>query len=514
LKRTLRMEQITKRFPGVTACNHIDISFQTGEIHALLGENGAGKTTLMNILYGLHHADEGRILMDDEVLTIDSPQQAIECGIGMVHQHFMLVPKFSVLENIVLGTPLDREPFLNLELARKKIALIAQETGLHISLDEKVANLCVGDQQRVEIVKALYKGAQILIMDEPTSVLTPQETDELFRVLKRWTREGNTVVFITHKMREVIEICDRISVLRDGKMMGTLLTSEVNPDYVAEMMVGRCISLSMDRSEQAPGQCVLSLQHVSVENQQGCRALDDVSFDVKEGEIVGIAGVDGNGQFELIEAILGSCPIVQGEVFLGYEKISGLKTQLILKAGVSCIPFSRQKEGLAMEFSIQDNFILKEQWHMPYAKKGLLQKKAIKEKVAQVIHKYNIKAIGPETKVVNMSGGNQQKVVVAREMDRNHRLLLACHPTHGLDIGAIEFIHKSILEERSNQKAVLLISTELDELFSLCDRILVFYQGKVMGEVDKEHWEVRDIGLMMLGNRKEELERRGHDTNR
>ena len=493
------MEDIVKRFPGVTACNHISIGFAKGEIHALLGENGAGKSTLMNMLYGLLKKDEGNIYIQGEKKEINNPQEAIALGIGMVHQHFMLIPKFTVIENIVLGTKLKREPLLDFKAAREKVREILKMTGLDIPLDTKVQDLCIGDQQKVEIIKALYKGARTLIMDEPTAVLTPVEVDELFVVLKKWVAEGNTVIFITHKMREVVEICDRISILRDATYFGTFPVANLDENEVARLMVGREVSLHMERKDQKRGKDILIVDKLSVMNEAGMTAVKDVSFTVGAGEIVGIAGVDGNGQLELIDAIMGQTTRKEGRILMNGEFIERLTPRKILDKGISNIPFQRQVEGLALEFPISDNFILKEEWKEPYKKGWFLDFKYIRSRVEEIIKAYNIKARSSETQVGNMSGGNQQKVVIAREVERDHELLIACHPTHGLDIGAIEFIHHKIMEERNNQKGVLLVSTELEELLSLSDRILVMYKGEIMGEVEGKLENLSEIGSMMLG---------------
>lgn len=495
------MEHIVKRFPGVTACGDVSIGFARGEIHALLGENGAGKSTLMNILYGLIKPDEGRILIDGSPVNISGPQDAIAHGIGMVHQHFMLIPKFTVLENIILGTKLDREPLLSTGAARRRVAEISDKTGLRIEPDTPVSELCVGDQQRVEIVKVLYKGVSVLIMDEPTAVLTPQETDELFGVLRNWIQDGNTVIFITHKMREVMEFCDRVSILRDGCCIGTSGVKGITEDELANMMVGRDVELNLQKSPPKPGDTVLDVKGLKVKGENGIFAVNGVDFSVRAGETVGIAGVDGNGQLELIEAIMGLMPSAEGDILVKGQSIRGKSPKEILESGVSNIPFNRQTEGLALNFSIRDNFILKERWHEPFARKGFLQNKFISSHVREVIQEFSIKANGPETRAGNMSGGNQQKVVIAREIERKHDLLIACHPTHGLDIGAIEFIHKRIIRERDEGKAVLLVSTEMEELLALSDRILVFFKGEIMGEAPATAQAVQSIGLMMLGNR-------------
>lgn len=503
MKDYIRMEHITKRFPGVTANTDVSIGFRKGEIHALLGENGAGKSTLMNMLYGLLKPDEGQIYVDDKPVKIPWPQDAIALGIGMVHQHFMLIPKFTVLENVILGSKLEHEPLLNTATAKKKILDLSERTGLQVNPDARIHDLSVGDQQRVEIIKVLYKGVNVLIMDEPTAVLTPQETDELFMVLRNWIKEGNTVIFITHKMREVLEFCDRVSVLRDGHFIETADVTDIDEERLAKMMVGREVQLSLDKAPAKPGNVVLDVQNLTVKAENGINAVTGATFQVHAGETVGIAGVDGNGQLELIEAIMGLTPVESGDVTVKGSSIRGHKPKEILDMGVSNIPFSRQSEGLVLNFSVRDNFILKERWHEPYASHGFLKSKVIDDTVKKMIGKYSIKANGPETRVGNMSGGNQQKVVAAREMERPHDLLIACHPTHGLDIGAIEFLHRRILEERDQGKAVLLVSTEMDELLTLSDRILVFFKGEIMGETPATSDAVQQIGLMMLGTRTE-----------
>lgn len=495
----IRMEHITKRFPGVTANADVSIGFAKGEIHALLGENGAGKSTLMNMLYGLLKPDEGQITMDGKPVRIAGPQDAIAHGIGMVHQHFMLIPKFTVLENVILGARLEREPLLDTRSARNRILELSERTGLKVDPDARIHDLSVGDQQRVEIIKALYKGVNVLIMDEPTAVLTPQETDELFLVLRNWIKDGNTVIFITHKMREVLEFCDRVSVLRDGRFIETADVKDIDEERLAHMMVGREVELRLRKPEPRVGDTILEVKDLTVRADNGLEAVQNVSFTVRSGETVGIAGVDGNGQLELIEAIMGLTPADGGDVLVKGKSLKNASPKEVLDQGVSNIPFSRQTEGLVLSFSVRDNFILKERWHEPYAKHGFLRNKVVDDTVRRMIGAYSIKANGPETRAGNMSGGNQQKIVVSREMERPHDLLIACHPTHGLDIGAIEFIHRRILQERSEGKAVLLVSTEMDELLALSDRILVMFKGRIMGEAPAAAGAVQQIGLMMLG---------------
>lgn len=503
----VRMENIVKRFPGVVANDLITLEVEKGEIHALLGENGAGKTTLMNILFGLSRPDSGQILIGEKPVSINSPADAIANGIGMVHQHFMQIPVFSVTENIILGDKSPREPMLDLKGARQKILDISQSTGLHIDPDAKVMQLCVGDQQRVEIIKALYRGANVLIMDEPTSVLTPQETDELFVVLRRLVSQGNTIIFITHKLREVMEVSDRVTVLRDGKKIGTVLTKETNRDELARMMVGREVLLNFEKTPSQKGTKMLEVQDLHLRADRGCRGLHGVSFDLYGGEILGIAGVDGNGQNELVEVIMGLRHADKGEIRIRGIQTTGFSTRKVIDMGVSKIPFIRQTEGLVLTFSVSENLILKEWRKPPITKNGLFDRKTIRSFSERMIQEYKIRTTGPDAKAGNMSGGNQQKVILARELSRKPELLIACHPTHGLDIGATEYVRQQLLKERGRGAAVLLISTELDEILSLCDRIAVFFEGQVMGIIEASQASVEAIGLMMLGVRQEPIEK-------
>lgn len=501
----VKMVNIVKSFPGVLANKNVTLEVEKGEIHALLGENGAGKTTLMNILFGLSQPDSGEIFINDQRVSINSPTDAITHGIGMIHQHFMLIPVFTVTENITLGEHSPKEPLLDLETAKNKILEIGKSAGLHVNPDAKVMDLCVGEQQRVEIIKAIYRGANILIMDEPTSVLTPQETDELFVILHQLTEKGNTILFITHKLREVMAISDRVTVLRDGSLIGTVKTKDTNRNELAKMMVGREVFLTFDKNPTHKEEVVLDLQHVYAKNECGLHALKDVSLQVKGGEILGIAGVDGNGQNELAEVIMGLRPLDRGDILIKQRSVKLNTTRDIIDLGVSCIPFLRQKEGLVLTFSVSENLILKEWHNPPITRKGFFDTKAIIDLSKKLIKEYNIKTTGPNAKVGNMSGGNQQKVVLARELSRNPNLVVACHPTHGLDIGATEYVRQQLLKERERGAAVLLISTELDEIMALCDRIVVLFEGQIMGEVAGEKINVDDIGLMMLGVRQENL---------
>lgn len=507
MPNAVRLENIVKRFPGVVANDQVSLTIERGEIHALLGENGAGKTTLMNILYGMSQPDSGEILIDEKPVKISSPADAIAKGIGMVHQHFLQIPVLSVTENIVLGDKSLREPFLDLKAAKQKILDISKSTGLHVDPDAKVAQLCVGDQQRVEIIKALYRGVKVLIMDEPTSVLTPQETDELFLVLKKLVRQGNTIIFITHKLREVMEISDRVTVLRDGKKIGTVMTKETNRSDLARMMVGREVLLNFNRKPNLKGQKILEVRELYIKGVRGCRGLHGVSLDLHCGEILGIAGVDGNGQKELVEAIMGLNRPEKGDIYIRGTKTNNFSTRQVIDLGVANIPFNRQTEGLVLTFSISEALILKEWRKQPFTKNGLFDRKTIRSFSERLIQEYRIRTTGPDAKVGNMSGGNQQKVILARELYRKPDLLIACLPTHGLDIGATEYVRQQLLNERARGAAILLISTELDEILSLSDRIAVFFDGQVMGFIDASKATVEAIGLMMLGVKQESKEK-------
>jgi general nucleoside transport system ATP-binding protein len=499
LPTAVRMVNIVKSFPGVLANDNINLEVQKGEIHALLGENGAGKTTLMNILFGLSQPNSGEIYINEKLAHITSPSDAISHGIGMIHQHFMLIQVFTVTENITLGEHLQHEPILDLEKTRENIMEISKSSGLKVEPDARIMDLSVGQQQRVEVIKALYRGANILIMDEPTSVLTPQETDELFVILKDLAKKGNTILFITHKLREVMEISDRVTVLRDGKVIGTVNTKDTNRFELAKMMVGREVFLTFDKKPVQVAEKVLELEGVHARNDRDLPALQGVSLDIRSGEILGIAGVDGNGQNELADVIMGLRRFEKGEIKIKGQSVKKYTPRQIIDLGVSCIPFSRQLEGLVLTFTVSEDLILKEWRNPPITKNGIFNTKSIKDFSRRMIKEFNIKTTGPEAKVGNMSGGNQQKVVLAREISRNPNFLIACHPTHGLDIGATEYVRLQLLKERERGAAVLLISTELEEILGLCDRIAVFFEGRVMGEVTPETATVDEIGLMMLG---------------
>lgn len=501
----VQLKNIVKRFPGVLAVDHINLEIARGEIHALLGQNGAGKTTLMNILYGLSQPDSGDLYINGKHVHIGSPLDAISHGIGMIHQHFMLIPVFTVAENIALGQSPMQKPLMDIEGVRKKILELEKATGLHVNPDARVDQLCVGDQQRAEIIKAIYWGANILIMDEPTSVLTPEEVDELFVFLRRFADAGNTVIFITHKMREVKAISDRVTVLRNGKVVDTVETKNEDRDSLAKRMVDRLEFLSFERQPVKTGDVLLEFKDVQTPGEYCAPKLCGVSFQVCAGEIFGIAGVDGNGQDEVAHTIMGLDQITGGEIRIKGNSIHNKSTREIIQMGVSAIPAQRQLEGLVNTFSVSECLMLKEWRALPFSKYSLLNSRAIRQNAEEIIREYDIRTTGPDAKIGNMSGGNQQKVVLARELSRNPDILIACHPTIGLDIGATEYVWQQLLARRSQGVAIVLISTELDEILALCDRFVVFYEGQIMGEVMAKQAKVKEVSMMMTGIRQEEI---------
>ncbi len=505
---SLRMEGIVKIFPGVVANDHVDFTLEKGEVHALLGENGAGKTTLMNILYGLYRPEEGHIYLDDKEVKISSPLDAINLGIGMVHQHFTLVPPFTVVENVILGLKSPREPFLDLKGAALKIKEIADRYNFKIDPWARVWQLSVGEKQRVEIIKALYRGANILILDEPTAVLTPQEADELFEVLRDMKKEGKSVVFISHKLDEVMEISDRVTVLRDGKAIKTLITKETSPEELARIMVGREVIFSLSKPPAKPGKEVIRVENLKALNDKGLLALDGMSFAIREGEILGIAGVSGNGQKELEEVIYGLRPLKDGKIYFMGEDITAKKPEYLIDRGVAYIPEDRMERGLVLDFEIKENAILETHKDPPFANNGFLNYKEISKFTEELVEDYNIKVPAINAIVKVLSGGNLQKLILGREISRKPKFLIASQPTRGLDIGATEYIRKKLLEERENGKAILLISEDLEEILSLSDKILVIYEGKVMGILDPEfaRSNIEKLGLLMAGVKEGGLE--------
>ena len=494
------MRGITKQFPGVLANDHVDFSVRQGEIHALVGENGAGKTTLMNILYGLVHADSGEVLINGKTAHISGPRDAISLGIGMVHQHFMLIPVFSVGENIMLG----REPVTGPGLydrgrARAEINDLTKRYGLALDPDARMGDLPVGLQQRAEIVKVLYRGANILILDEPTGVLTPQESKELFAVLRDLVKSGKTIIFISHKLREVLEISDRITVMRRGRVVGHLITKDTNEEAIATLMVGREVLLRVEKKPATPGATVMRIENLMTNSDRGVPALKGVSFELRQGEILGIAGVEGNGQSELTEVLAGTRRATGGRVLLGDRDITTYDARTERDAGVAFIPEDRRGAGLVLSFSIAENSILGRERSAAFSwREFVLRLVQIREWARQLVKDFDIRTPSIDTAARNLSGGNQQKVIVAREMGSRPRVLLAAQPTRGVDIGAIEFIHRQIVKERDEGAAVLLVSAELDEVRSLSDRIAVMYEGRIVSIEPPDAPEER-LGLLMTG---------------
>lgn len=499
---------VTKTFPGIIANNKVDFQLRRGEIHALLGENGAGKTTLMNCVYGLYTPDEGDILLDGKPLRLKSPADAIQQYIGMIHQHFMLIPTLSVVENVALCLK-DQNPLrLELEKVERKICELSNRYGLEIDPRAMVSDLSVGAQQRVEILKVLYRDARILIMDEPTAVLTPNEVEGLFKVLRDIVAQDNSIIFISHKLWEVMRITDRITVLREGEKIATVETKDVSKESLAEMMVGREVFLQYEHPEVQKGSVVLDMQNVTCRNHNGIKALDDVNLQVFAGEIVGIAGVDGNGQKELAEVIHGLCEVESGHIFFEDVEITDLEPKKRIKLGLGHIPADRLTTGIVPGFNVSENIVLIEFEDQPFTKKGFYQPKEVDRRAMELQKLYDIRMSSIKVPVESLSGGNQQKVVLAREMSRRPRLLIAAQPSRGLDIGATEFTQKKLIEERSKGSAVLLISTDLDEILAVSDRILVLYEGKIMGEAIPGECTISEIGLMMTGMKKDLISKR------
>jgi ABC-type uncharacterized transport system ATPase subunit len=494
----LELRGITKRFGSLVANDHIDLTVEPGEIHSLLGENGAGKSTLMNVLYGLYQADEGEILLDDVVQHFAGPGDAMNAGIGMVHQHFMLIPVFTVAENVMLGHEQTRGPgLLDLASAREKVREISARFGFDVDPDALVGDLPVGVQQRVEIIKALSRDARVLVFDEPTAVLTPQETDELMVIMRQLKKTGTSIVFITHKLREVREVADRITVIRLGKVVGEAVPTATNTE-LASMMVGRAVELTVDKGVTHPGKPALVVENLSVIDHRNQIVVNNVSFEVHEGEVLAIAGVQGNGQTELTEAIVGLQQRVTGMIHLDGRSLRELSVRQTLDAGVGFVPEDRTEDGLVAEFTIAENLILDRADKAPFVKYGTLQLNYLAEFAEAKVKEFDIRAQGIGTHVGRLSGGNQQKVVLARELSRELRLFVAAQPTRGLDVGSIEFVHTRIIEARDAGVPVIVVSTELDEVVALADRIAVMYRGGIVGIVPGD--TPRDVlGLMMAG---------------
>jgi simple sugar transport system ATP-binding protein len=503
----LEIRGITKHFPGILANDHIDLTLEQGEILALLGENGAGKTTLMNILYGLYQPDEGEIYVRGQKLVIEGPSDAIRAGIGMVHQHFMLVPVFTVAENVVLGQEkILAAGFLNGQAAAKQVRALSQAHGLEVDPEAYVKDLAVGVQQRVEILKLLYRQADILILDEPTAVLTPQESEELFNVMRALVLKDKSIIFITHKLREVLEVADRITVLRRGAVVGTTTPPKASRAKLAEMMVGREVRLEVAKGKATPGQPVLEVRDLVVINDRRQVAVDGISLEVREGEVLGIAGVQGNGQTELVEVITGLRKPLSGTVRLVGKDVTGAAPRRITELGAAHVPEDRQRDGLVLPYSVADNLALQTYYRPPFARGVVLRQEEILRSAEARIGEFDIRTPGAKTPAGSLSGGNQQKVIVAREFSRPIRLLVASQPTRGLDVGSIEYIHGRILQKRQEGCAVLLVSPELDEVLELSDRIAVMYRGRIVATVAAGRVTKQQVGLLMAGIVPEGLE--------
>jgi len=499
----IEMRGITKRFDAVIANKGIDLSVPANTIHAIVGENGAGKSTIMKILYGFYVADEGEVLIDGVKREIRSPHDAIALGLGMVHQHFMLVPPMTVLENIVLGSEPGNALRIDFNQAEEMVGKLSRDFGLEIDLHARISDLSVGQQQRVEVLKALYRGARILILDEPTAVLTPQEVEEFFKILRAMREQGKTIIIITHKLNEVLAVSDNVTVMCDGRIVGNKITGETNAAELARLMVGRDVLLSVEKSPAQPQEVVLSLQKLCFDDR-----LVDISFEVRAGEIVGIAGVEGNGQTELIEILAGLERASGGQVTLVGEDITRLSTRRRIELGIAHIPEDRHRRGLLLDFDLADNVILGTHYRAPavpsglgHSVLGLIDDEAVEMKAERLIRDFDVRPADHTLPARALSGGNQQKLIIGREFDLHPKLLLVSQPTRGVDIGAIEFIHRKLIELRDAGAAILLVSAELEEVLSLSDRVLVIYQGRIVGEVDPQNIDQERIGMMMICGR-------------
>jgi ABC-type uncharacterized transport system ATPase subunit len=499
----VELRGVTKRFPGVLANDCVDFDVHAGEVHALLGENGAGKSTLMKVLYGMYAPDEGEIWVNGQRVDIASPTDAIELGIGMIHQHFMLVESLTVAENVALGLPSSRGPITDLDRVTKRIKKLEEGYGLRVDPDAYIWQLAVGQKQRVEILKALYRGAALLILDEPTAVLTPQEVDEFFATLRQMTREGHAIIFISHKLHEVLAICDRVTVLRDGRRVDSCDIEGCTKASLAQMMVGREVTMKPYRVQLEPGEARLVLRNLKTLSDRETPALRGVDLSVHSGEILGLAGVSGNGQGELAEVITGLRPLTDGQVFLDGQDLTDLKPGERTDLGIAYIPEERMKDGMIQGFSVAENLILRDHNKEPFSHHGILFLRVIAEYADKLIQAFRVKTPSRETPAKNLSGGNIQKVVLARELSRQPQVLIAAQPTRGVDIGATEYVHAQLLEQREKGTAILLISEDLDEVMALSDRIAVIYEGHIMGIVDGKVATPEQLGLLMAGVREE-----------
>ncbi|WEV70660.1 ABC transporter ATP-binding protein [Lactobacillus sp. ESL0785] len=499
----IEMRHIVKDFNGFKANDDINLVLHHGEILALLGENGAGKSTLMSILSGLLAPTAGEILVRGHQVDVKNPTVAKDLGIGMVHQHFMLMDSFTVLENIILGHETTKGPKLDLKKAKTQVEELSKRYGLNVDPNKKVGDITVAQQQRVEILKVLYRGADILIFDEPTAVLTPQEITEFIEILKELAKEGKSIILITHKLEEIKRAADRVTVIRAGKSVGTFNVADVTDNNLAELMVGRHVDMRLTKPAVELGKTILEVINLQVRNKQGVAALKGLSFNLRGGEILGVAGIDGNGQDELVEAITGLRHVNAGKIMINDRDLTNQKVRKITQGGVAHIPADRQKYGLILPFSVADNLALQDYYQEPFSRHHILHRDVINQHAQQLVKKFDIRTTGINLPVSDLSGGNQQKVIIARELDRDSNLIIAFQPTRGLDVGAIEYIHKQLLEERAKGKAILLVSYELDEIMQLSDRIIVLHDGNISGEVKPEETSDEELGLLMTGIKKE-----------
>ena len=501
----IEMLNITKDFPGIRANDNITLQLRKGEIHALLGENGAGKSTLMSILFGLYQPTSGVIKKNGQEVKINTPNDANDLNIGMVHQHFKLVECFSVLDNIILGVEPTRGLFLEKKKAREKVLELSNKYGLKVDPDALVSDITVGMQQRTEILKMLYRDNEVLIFDEPTAVLTPQEIEELMKIMKSLAKEGKSILFITHKLNEIMEVADRCTIIRKGKYIGTVDIKDTTKEELSRMMVGRNVSFSVDKKPSTPGETVLKVEHMTVPSKSHSNnAVKDVSFNVRRGEIVCIAGIDGNGQSEFVQGLTGLENITGGTITFCGKEITHASIRDRSKAGMSHIPEDRHKHGLVLDYSLEQNMVLQRYWAPEFQKHGFIKSKAVRDHAVRLIEQYDVRSgQGPVTITRSMSGGNQQKAIIAREIDKAPELLVAVQPTRGLDVGAIEYIHKQLVAQRDSGKAVLLVSLELDEVMDVSDRILVMYEGELVGQLDPKKVTVEELGLYMAGAKRD-----------
>lgn len=497
---SLEMHGIVKEFPGVLANDRVDFDVKAGEIHALLGENGAGKSTLMKVLYGLYQPEEGEILLNGEKIEIHSPNDSIAFGIGMIHQHFMLVDNLTVAQNVALGLKSAREPILDLDIVSARIIELADKYGLDVDPKATISKLAVGQRQRVEIIKALYRGAALLVLDEPTAVLTPQEVEDIFDILREMAKEGHALIFISHKLDEIIDLTDRVTVLRDGRAIGTRQTAEVTKRDLANMMVGREVLLERERIPTEVGDVRLSLSDVTAVNDDNQTVLKGIDLEVRSGEIVGVAGVSGNGQKPLAEVVVGLWPAITGQIRVEDRDVTNLSTSEVFAAGVSYIPEERMHDGVIKNFSVAENLVLQDHVHRPYSNGLFMNFKKVDSHAQEMIVEFNIKTPSKDTPIKNLSGGNIQKLILAREISRRPRVLIAAQPTRGVDIGATEYIHNQLLQQRAEGLATLLISEDLDEIQALADRIVVMFGGEIMGVLDSDDATIEELGLMMAGD--------------